>query len=191
MELKSTTHKNRNIPLLGVLADIFPKAQMLDVLEIGPGAAVKFIGRYTGFDAPFRRILKPLETALRRLPLPQSAFENYESVELFNAIANINSLTISDMNPRVVKIARAGLPATANVIGKQVDITTQSFDSVYDVIVCLNVISRTALTDQPQAAKTVFAALAPQGVLAIDPSEENYFADMPAKNLGNGIFQKI
>lgn len=80
---------------------------MLNVIEIGPGLAVRYLGRLSGTGWPgglFRR----LEVGIRAVfPMPQWGFEIYETGELLQALGGCSQLKLSvlDFDATILKVA--------------------------------------------------------------------------------------
>ena len=174
MELQTTTHRGRSLGTLRAaasLVDIDDRA--IRVLQVGPGLAVRYLGRLTGVGVAGRPFFKGLEALVRRLPMPDALYENYESAEIVDVFGpRAVELTVIDINPKSLKIVSASLTpfgiAVTPVVG---DITEVGFverlrlTERYDVVVALNMVLRVADKLKDRAAANLIAAAAPGGVL--------------------------
>ena len=153
------------------LVDVGDRA--VRVLQVGPGLAVRYLGRFTGNGVIGRPIFKGLEALLRRLPMPDALYENYESTEIIEVFGNrAVELTVFDINPKSLKVVAANLtPFGIKVEPVTGDITeTGLIDRLkladrYDVVVALNMVLRVADHLKENAAGNLIAAAAPGGLV--------------------------
>src|SRR3990172_9163123 len=121
MDLKTTTRPNRHARFLFLrsLLGTGPDAGPIEVMNVGPGLAVKYLGRLAAQNILARDIFRWIETGVRRVPMPDAFFESYETGELLQTLEALPiRLTILDVNPRVLRIVRkthAHLPIEAVV----------------------------------------------------------------------------
>jgi hypothetical protein len=162
LDFKTTTRPFRNAEALrqasALLADR-PTSAPLHILEVGPGLAVKGLGRMLTPATPARRILRAAETFLRRVPMPDRFFENYETLELLQIFAAWPvRLTVIDINPRVLRIIAANLSDVA-LETRTADLsqadnpTLAAFRGKFDVTVAFSILSRI-----PTAARDIAVA---------------------------------
>lgn len=106
MDPKTSTWPQRHAAELAELRRLLPAGnRRLTVANVGPGLAVKYLGRFANRKTVLAEIIRRFETGVRRLPLPDLCFENYEAVELAEALAERPfALTAVDINPRVVRV---------------------------------------------------------------------------------------
>ena len=178
---KTTTHPNRNYPFIkaaqGLLASEKPSGQ-LKILQVGCGMALKYFGRLNGLGK--HRIFKRVETGLRRIPLPEFAYENYETVEIveiFNSmefaldVIDINSKALSVVSRTIKRpdfrafeadITRPSAPVFADMVG------------AYDAVICFFTVSRTGSAENVKIAQeTVFSFVKPGGLFIGDHRHDN------------------
>ncbi len=173
MDLKTTTFVGRNVGLLQTAADMVPRAGRVRVLEVGPGLAVRRLGRLAAPGRPFRTIFKWAETLARRLPLPDRWYENYESEEIIAAFGRDRvDLTVVDINPRSLEII-AGQLAPFPVATIEADLGT--FDpqaaglaGQFDVVIALAMLGRILQTEPRLRAAATLIALARPGGLVVE-----------------------
>lgn len=114
MDLKTTTRPNRHTAQFReVRALLAPPAdgRPLEVANIGPGLAVKYFGRLAEETVPGWDIVKRIESGIRRIPMPDACFENYETHELVRMLEGLPfRLTVIDINPKVVRIVARSMP---------------------------------------------------------------------------------
>lgn len=148
MELRTTTRRSRNLAVLEEARSLLARpapGEVMRVLEVGPGLAVKYLGRA---PARIRPVVQPLETVLRRLPMPDACFENYETGEILSIFAGWPiALTLIDINPRVLRIVQgnhgaAALDAKTVDLGETGNPTIESLSRRFEVIVALSTLSR-------------------------------------------------
>ena len=176
MDLKTTTRPRRNVSLFPRIVPFLPPrpaGEPLRVAEVGPGLAVKYLGRLTASDRPLWDFFRRLESGVRRLPMPDVFFENYETRELIEALAGIPfELTLIDINPKVVRVVRRNLPqhpiqgVLAN-LGERHPAVLAPLAGTFDLVVALAVAGRVSGASDIAAAN--IASLArPGGILIGD-----------------------
>ena len=170
MDLKTTTFVGRNIGLLHAVAAMVPPAGRLRILEVGPGLAVRRLGRLSAPGRPFRGMFKGIETLARRLPMPDRWYENYESEEIIAAFGRDRvDLTILDINPRslaVIKDQLAPFPVTTIVVDlAAMDPTAIGLAGRFDVVIALAMLGRIQPVPRPRAAAALIACATPGGLI--------------------------
>ena len=170
MDLKTTTFVGRNIALLHAAAEMVPPAGRLRILEVGPGLAVRRLGRLSAPGRPFRRTFKGIETLARRLPLPDRWYENYESGEIIEAFGRDRvDLTILDINPRslaVIKEQLAPFPVTTLVANLAViDPDAANLAGRFDIVIALATLGRIQPVPRPRAAAALIACAKRGGLI--------------------------
>lgn len=146
MDLKTTTYPGRNLPILAAAAKLAPDART--ILEIGPGLALKGFGWRTRRGAPLRHLARVAESVLRRLPLPESWYESFETAEIRDAFDPERSgraaITVVDINPRPLRVIRRTHGDAVRCVN--LDFGSRSEDLIrlgrFDVVVALAVIGR-------------------------------------------------
>jgi len=120
MDLKTSTWPRRHAEQLAQLHRLLPESadRPLAVANVGPGLAVRYLGRIANRNTVVGDLVRRFETAVRRLPMPDACFENYEATELAAALDGRRfHLTAIDINPRVVRIVvKALAPNAAGVV---------------------------------------------------------------------------
>ena len=108
MDLKTTTRPRRSVAAFHVLRSLLrqpPGGHPLEILNVGPGLAVKYLGRLSAEAVPGWDFFRRIEAGVRRVPMPDGFFESYETGELLTALAGLPvRLTVTDINPRVVRV---------------------------------------------------------------------------------------
>ncbi len=175
MDFETTTFQGRNVRLLAAARDALgaTEGRRLRILQIGPGLSVRYLGRWQAEGSLLRPLFKGTETLVRRLPLPNSWYENYESAEILDTFGRERvDLTILDVNPRVVEIVAANLlptrvsPFAGNFGDPAVDWPAR-LGGDFDVVVALAVLHRIASPDWRRRAVADIAAMTrPGGVIA-------------------------
>ncbi|MCW5715100.1 MAG: class I SAM-dependent methyltransferase [Bauldia sp.] len=173
MDLGTTTYAGRHRRLLEGLAALAP-AGPLRVLEVGPGLAVRGLGRLASRGVPGRAVFKGLETLVRRLPLPDGAYENYETEDLLAAFGRGRvDLTLLDINPRSLAVIAANL-APLRVTTVNADLADAALPrrpelaGRFDVIVALSTIGRIPEERRQAAADNLVRLARPGGLVAED-----------------------
>ena len=198
MDLGTTTYSGRHSKLLKDAAELVmkPGERPLRILEIGPGLSVRWLGRVGGKPAFVRAILKGVETAVRRLPLPDSCFENYESDEILTAFGRQRSeLSLMDINPRPLRVIGQNpkIPLasklTADLTKLQLEPSHPQFEA-FDVVVALTTLARIPVDGRSLAAANVAAMTRGGGWVIADGNAIEREPSLQATDVGN-LFQKI
>jgi hypothetical protein len=151
LQLKTTTRPNRHVAelraarsLLSAPADGRP----LEIADVGPGLAVKYLGRLADQRVPVWNLVKRIESAIRRIPMPDGCYENYEAHELVRALDGLRfNLTVIDVNPKVVRVIAKEM-ANRNVSPVVADLGIEDPPSLaplrgkFDLVVAMTVIGR-------------------------------------------------
>mgnify|MGYP003382513911 CR=1 FL=1 len=178
---KTTTWPERHKPVIddvrALIAARSP-AEPIAVLDVGLGLAVKVIGRQNGFGR--YQVVKRIETALRRLPLPDYFYENFEAQEIADAFAGLPfRMTLADINPKLLKItaAQLGDVVEATITGDLTFAENPAFESLrgrFDAVFCFATIGRLGnLQNRAAGMANVASFLKPGGLLATDDPERS------------------
>ncbi|MCC6735303.1 MAG: class I SAM-dependent methyltransferase [Bauldia sp.] len=173
MDLRTTTYAGRHRHLLERLAALAPKGP-LRILECGPGLAVRGLGRLSSRGVPGRPLFKGIETLVRRLPLPDGAYENYETGELLAAFGRDRvDLTLLDINPRSLAVISANLAPyrVRTVIADLADPATplrRELEGGFDVVLALATIGRIPEPRRDAAAENLLRLTRPGGLVVED-----------------------
>jgi hypothetical protein len=151
MDLKTTTRPNRWVTQLCDARSLLarPADGCLEVAEIGPGLAVKYLGRLCDPSTTGWGFFRRIETGIRRVPMPDMCFENYETRELIQALEGLDfNLTVMDINPKVVRVVQKRFPEEVKEtvvadLGTERDLLP--LYGKFDLVVALEVISRVAV----------------------------------------------
>lgn len=195
MELRTTTYQGRHVALLERAASLVarPPGRGLRIVEAGPGLAVKHLGRMARLGSPLRPVAKGIETLVRRLPLPDSWLENYETAEIIAAFGSDARVTVVDINPRTVAILGRRF-ASRGVTGVNADLASPDFLATagltlpYDVAIALSTLGRIPPERQAAAARNLAAAVAPGGLVLEDMVDMTLHG--PLEPLGGGIYRR-
>jgi len=173
MDLATTTYAGRHRRLLERLATLAPPGR-LRILEVGPGLAVRGLGRLAARGAPGRAVFKGVETLVRRLPLPDGAFENYETEDLLEAFGRDRvDLTLLDINPRALSVVAANLVPFA-VTTVRADLADPALPAhrelarPFDLVVALATLGRIPEGRRAAAALNLVRLTRPGGLVAED-----------------------
>ncbi len=197
MELQTTTHRGRNLALLRAAAGLVDIGDRpIRVLQVGPGLAVRYLGRLSGADAPLRPLFKGIETVLRRFPLPDSWFENYESGEILEVFSpRTVELTILDINPRSLALVSNHL-STVDVATLVGDISQEGLASQhgltdwFDLVVALSTVSRVPEAARNSAAANLIESSAPGGLIVENTIDLQPIGGVEATNY-DSIYRKL
>jgi len=174
MDLRTTTRPRRHAEQFRRIVGLLPSRPAgvpLKVVNVGPGLAIKYLGRLSATDMPLWDFFRRIETGLRRIPMPDSFYENYEAHELVAALAAVPfELTLLDINPKVLRVAGKSLaavaPRTVAVDLGQADAPAlRPLAGTFDVVVAYAVIARIPQRLADQAAKNIRSLLKPGGIL--------------------------
>ncbi len=151
------------------------------ILEIGPGMAVRYLGRLGRFQSPFG-VLGKIEIGIRAVvPLPMWAYESYETGEILDKLSQSGiagaALSVFDCNPTVLRLVGA-------TYGKRIDLLQRAdlaryplnclgalagtFDAVFATAVIKRLGSRPA---RLSAAKNIIALCRPNAIVTMGGSE--------------------
>ena len=166
MDLKTTTRPGRNAggfrDLRGLLKPT--TGAPVAVLEAGPGLAVKYLGRMGG-------LLQLVERLARRLPLPDSSYESYETAELLSSLDGLDiRLTLLDINPRPLKVIADRMPG-ARIRTQVADLGLPSpavlapLMGTFDLVVAMHLVGRISDAGERRNAQANLRALAKPGGL--------------------------
>lgn len=173
MDLRTTTYAGRHRSLLDRLAALAPVGR-LRILEVGPGLAVRGLGRLASRGVPGRAVFKGIETLVRRLPLPDGAYENYETEDLLAAFGRDRvDLTLLDINPRSLVVIAANLAplpvttVTADLADPELPLRRE-LASRFDVVVALATVGRLPEGRRTAAADNLVRLTRPGGLVSED-----------------------
>ncbi len=153
-------------------------AEPIAVLDVGLGMAIKIIGRQNALGSYY--LVKRFETAIRRLPLPDYFYENFEAQEIADAFSGLPfRMTLADINPKLLRLtaAQIGDAVEAVVAGDLTIPENPAFESLrgrFDAVFCFATIGRLG-NPQNRAAgmANVASFLKPGGLLATDDPERS------------------
>lgn len=174
MDLKTTTRPNRHAEQFREarrLLDLERFDRPIEVLEVGPGLAVKFLGRLAEEGRPAWDLVKRIETGVRRIPMPDACYESYETGELLAALHGLPvRLTILDINPRVLRIVRqahAGIPIETVVadLGEERPASLLPLYGRFDLVVANAVLARVGNPGRNNACEAIRSLVKPGGIL--------------------------
>ena len=178
-------------PLLAPPADGRP----LEVADVGPGLAVKHLGRLAARTTLLQDIFRRIETGVRRVPMPDAFYENYETHELVEARVGLPfRLTLIDINPRVVRVVRGSLEGHA-VEGVIADLGVENppaltpLRGTFDLVVAFAVVARIPGPLADTALGNIRSLLKPGGLLV--GSGAFAAADCVRIADGQSVFRKV
>ena len=155
-------------PLLAPPADGRP----LEVADVGPGLAVKHLGRLAARTTLLQDIFRRIETGVRRVPMPDAFYENYETHELVEALVGLPfRLTLIDINPRVVRVVRGSLEEGHAVEGVIADLGVENppaltpLRGTFDLVVAFAVVARIPRPLADTALGNIRSLVKPGGLL--------------------------
>jgi hypothetical protein len=163
--IPTTTRPRRSDfrPLRAFLESRIGKSQF-EVLDVGPGLAVKYIGRLCAEDVPGWEIFRRAETAIRRLPLPERWFESYEPGEILEALDGLPvHMTVIDIVPLVVRTVARSYPAVDAMMG---DLKTFAPGRQFDAVVARHMLGRIG-EGRAYAESNLRRLVAPDGFLFV------------------------
>ncbi|MGV8838681.1 MAG: hypothetical protein ACWA6X_00090 [Bauldia sp.] len=173
MQLQTTTYAGRHKRLLAQIASLAPPGR-LRILECGPGLAVRGLGRLSSRGVPGRPLFKGIETLVRRLPLPDGAYENYETGELLDAFGRDRvHLTLLDVNPRSLTVISANLApyrvatVTADLADPATPLRPDLADG-FDVVIALATVGRIPDDRRDSAAQNLLRLTRPGCIVVED-----------------------
>jgi hypothetical protein len=177
MDLKTTTRPNRHTTQFQTARSLLEAARLerpIDVLEVGPGLAVKFLGRLTDERNPGWDLVKRIESGIRRIPMPDVCYENYETRELLEALRGFPiRLTILDVNARVLRIVK-GMHSDVPIETVVADLGVRGSAALadhygrFDLVVAQAVLGRVRRTVRDIARDNLVSLARPGGLLLVD-----------------------
>jgi SAM-dependent methyltransferase len=174
MDLKTTTSPRRRAQVFANLRGVVqapPSGRPLEVANVGPGLAVKYLGRLAAMDRPGWDLFRRLESGVRRVPMPDAFYENYESIELAAALGTMPfRLTLIDINPRVLRVAAQGVSGhkvetVAADLGEERSVRLAPYRGKFDLVVAFAVIGRVRERLRQNARDNVASLVRPGGLL--------------------------
>ncbi|MEE9375353.1 MAG: hypothetical protein V3V04_03345 [Rhizobiaceae bacterium] len=157
LDVKTTTYPERNTNRFDNAKELLRQANVkeINILQVGPGMALKGVGRLNNLGK--LRLIKRLETGLRRLPLPVSFYETYEPHEVISTFSEfLASITVADISQKSLDVVERTV-SHKNLTVTQLDLTSKNSDDFehlknkFDLIICVNTIIRTG----SQANRTI------------------------------------
>lgn len=178
---KTTTWPERHKPVIVAVRAMMAArnpAQPVSVLDVGLGMAIKTIGRQNGIGR--HQLVKRIESAVRRLPLPDFFYENFEAQEIADAFTGLPfRMTLADINPKLLRVTAAQLGGIVeNTVAADLTIPENpAFEALrgrFDAVFCFATIGRLG-NQQNRAAgmANVASFLKPGGLLATDDPERS------------------
>ncbi len=174
MDLRTTTRPNRNIDLFRTARTLLSagdRERPIAIIEVGPGLAVKHLGRLADQKYPLWDFVRRIESGIRRIPMPDGCYESYETRELCASLSGLQiRVTILDINPRVVRIVKAinaDLPIEPVVadLGAEVPTGFSAFVGRYDLVVANAVLVRIPVSRRETARRNLLSLAAPHGLV--------------------------
>jgi hypothetical protein len=152
----------------------------INLLDVGPGMAVKFIGRLSSIRHPLD-LFRRLEVGLRAvLPLPVSAYESYEPVEILRIFANEGvtiNISFADFDVTVLAVVWNQLGAKVkHLIWADLSVfpneTLTEHVRQFDVVLAQNIVSRIhSRQGRLNAARNLMLLSKPGGILSFSGEE--------------------
>jgi hypothetical protein len=174
---KSTTRPERNINKIRLMADAISKRHITNpaILEIGPGMAIRYLGRLSRIKKPFE-LFRRIEVGLRAvLPLPHQAYEIYETAEIlsiFGSLPSVDaSLSLLDFDETILATARCQFSnSLCDLILADLSLSANehltSLHGKYDAIFVTAVIKRISTAEgRMNAARNIVAMAKPGAIL--------------------------
>jgi len=174
LNVKTTTFVNRNTDLFRRIQAqlIAADRKKLKILQVGPGMATKFVGRFNDYGR--WRPVKRLETVLRRLPLPDACYENYETGELLSVFrAHEPELTVADIARKPLNVVARNF-RDAPVMTVRLDLSDRRAGESagllgkFDLVVCMATVVRVPRKLQGTALENLVKFAAPGGLIVTD-----------------------
>ncbi len=174
MDLKTTTRPRRRANVFAALRSFVqapPSGRPLEVANVGPGLAVKYLGRLAASDVPGWDLFRRFESGVRRVPMPDAFYESYETKELVAALGDLPfRLTLVDINPRVLRVVAHGLgrPDVQTVmadLGEERAVRLAPYRGKFDLVVAFAVVGRVKERIRENARDNVRSLVRPGGLL--------------------------
>jgi hypothetical protein len=174
MDLKTTTRPRRRkaeFTLLRQFVKAPPSGRPLEVANVGPGLAVRYFGRLAASDFPGGDLFRRIESGIRRIPLPDAFYENYETAELVAALGDIPfNLTLIDINPRVVRVVARNMSGhhvdhVLVDLGEERSARLAPYRSKFDLVVAFAVVGRVKEKGRDAARDNIRSLIRPGGLL--------------------------
>jgi hypothetical protein len=174
MDLKTTTRPRRRADVFATLRRFVqapPSGRPLEVANVGPGLAVRYLGRLSATDVPGWEVFRRIESGVRRVPMPDAFYENYETAELVAALDGIPfRLTLVDINPRVLRVVSqrmrgAVVDTVAADLGEERAVRLAPYRGKFDLVVAFAVVGRVKEKTRQNARENVQSLVRPGGFL--------------------------
>ncbi len=143
----------------------------LEVANVGPGLAVKYLGRLAATDVPGWDFFRRIESGVRRVPMPDAFYENYETAELVAALGDMPfRLTLVDINPRVVRVVGNAMRGhtvdhVLADLGEERSVKLAPYRGKFDLVVAFAVVGRVKDRVRENARENVRSLVRPGGLL--------------------------
>lgn len=176
MDLRTTTRPRRlagELKTARALVEATAPGRPIDMLEVGPGLAVRYLGRLAEETRPAADIFRRIEVGVRRIPMPDSWLESYETGELLAAFEGLPiRLTILDINPRVLDIVRGLHPrvllrSIVADLGQERPAALVPIYGSFDLVIAHAVLGRIASGVRERAGENLVRLARPGGLLFV------------------------
>jgi len=194
LNVKTTTFVNRNLGLFKTVADtvLDPTQASLRILEVGPGMAVRGVGRINHIGK--WKVVKRFETVLRRLPMPTWCYENYETEELLRVFDPFSPhLTVADISRKSLDVIRRNITENLDETVR-LDLSDADSDALvklknrFDLVICLATIVRVPKKSQAQAKRNLASFCAPGAIVITE--QDMTTEGLEAVDTSNHVFKK-
>ncbi|MCF8225584.1 MAG: hypothetical protein K9J30_06870 [Bacteroidales bacterium] len=195
MNLKTTTWKGRNIHNLQRTLDFAVKKKMVHpvIIDIGPGGSVAFMTAFLPLGKKaeisfYQLCIRKVESLMRKSGLFRlNTMEPLEIAGIFSPLQP-GQLMVFDREKKVLNAVRDLVDnGQFNVPVKtaRIDIQKQSPGVEADIVIALNILSRT--TKKEMALKNLVAATKLHGLICINIDE----SPPGFRKLGRSVFERI
>lgn len=173
MDLKTTTRPRRHRAEFDALRRVVaapPSGRALEVANVGSGLAVKYFGRLSTEDVFGWDIFRHIDSGVRRIPMPDAFYENYETAEIVAALGDIPfRLTLIDIQPRVARVvARTMRGRSVDYVvadlGEERSVRLAPYRGKFDVVVAFAIAGRVKDKARDNARDNVRSLLRPGGI---------------------------
>jgi len=195
MTLKTTTWQGRNLEKLILTKDLAMKKKMTEpeIINFGPGGSVNFMVRYLPSgrkaDLSLRQLgIRKFESLIRKTGLFKlNTVEPKEILRIFQELSP-KKMYVYDREKKVIRAVERMVKnevITVPVVATTKDMQKSSVDILGDIVVALNIVSRTR--DKMSALANILFATKPGGLICINIQEtpEGF------KKVGHCIFERL
>ncbi len=198
----TATTKERNKPHLEfVLERVSNKInpiETIDVLQIGPGVVHKNLEKVIRLRKKRGvsvEVLKRFESVVRKLPLSEKHYNNFETGEIFELAERFHqkiNLTVMDISSRVLEITNFLYHANdPDLILRDISKPVITYRNKYDVVLCMNVLVHVRNPFMLEHAEKNIKAQVKNGGYLISNTPTNHFDDSDRfHKLKNYVYQK-